>query len=192
MYLFLILVLCVSICVCPLLECLCIARIGDTAVSRPDQEWGPGHRTLPDMTRFLLSLDQAVDTVFAALGQAKQGETYVPRTHAATVFSIAKALIVDRKIEINITGIRPGEKMHEIMVSEKEAHHTVKRGDYYAIRPILPELSDKDSTESNALDKEFSSADTVLDYEGTVALLHDHNLLIEQGESILEEEELLR
>ncbi len=153
---------------------------------------GPVTVTVPDMTRFLLSLEQAVDTVFVALREAKRGETYVPDAPAATVLNIAKALIGKRKTEIKITGIRPGEKMHEIMVSEEEAHHTVKRGDYYAIRPMLPELSDKDSAESNALDKEFSSADTVLDYEGTVALLHDHNLLIEQGELILEGEELLR
>lgn len=153
---------------------------------------GPVTVTVPDMTRFLLSLEQAVDTVFAALREANRGETYVPDAPAATVLNIAKALIGKRKTEIKITGIRPGEKMHEIMVSEEEAHHTVKRGDYYAIRPMLPELSDKDNAESNALDKEFSSADTVLDYEGTVALLRDHNLLIEQGELILEGEELLR
>ena len=153
---------------------------------------GPVTVTVPDMTRFLLSLEQAVDTVFAALREAKRGETYVPDAPAATVLNIAKALIGKRKTEINITGIRPGEKMHEIMVSEEEAHHTVKRGEYYAIRPMLPELSDKDNAESNALDKEFSSADTVLGFEGTVALLRDHNLLIEQGELILEGNELLR
>ena len=153
---------------------------------------GPVTVTVPDMTRFLLSLEQAVDTVISALTEAKRGETYVPDAPAATVLNIAKALIGKRKTEIKITGIRPGEKMHEIMVSEEEAHHTVKRGDYYAIRPMLPELSDKDNAESNALDKEFSSADTVLDYEGTVALLRDHNLLIEQGELILEGNELLR
>jgi len=140
---------------------------------------GPVTITVPGMTRFLLSLDQAVNTVFTALKEAKRGETYVPDAPSATIMNIAKALIGDRKIEIKITGIRPGEKMHEVMVSEEEANHWVKRGNYYAIRPMLPELSDKAAKEPNALAKEFSSADTVLDLPGTVALLRKNRLMIE-------------
>jgi UDP-glucose 4-epimerase len=135
--------------------------------------------TIPDMTRFLLSLDQAVDTVFTALREAKPGETYVPRIPSATVMDIAKALIGDRRIEIEVTGIRPGEKIHEILVSEEEANRCVKRGKYYAILSMLPELRDEDSHELNALTKEFSSGDVVLDHTGTVELLREHNLLIE-------------
>ncbi len=140
---------------------------------------GPVTVTVPDMTRFLLSLNQAVDTVFTALREAKRGETYVPNAPAATVLNIAKALIGERKIEIKVTGIRPGEKMHEIMVSEEEANHCVKRDEYYAIRPMLPELRDLVESEPNALTKEFSSADTVLDLPGTIALLKKHGLMIE-------------
>ncbi len=136
---------------------------------------GPVTITVPDMTRFLLSLDQAVDTVFAALATAKAGETLVPDAPAATVINIAKALIGDRDIEIKVTGIRPGEKMHEIMVSEEECYHTSRRGDYYAIRPMLPELTQDD--EPSVLKKEFSSEDTVLDFDGTLALLNKYNLL---------------
>jgi FlaA1/EpsC-like NDP-sugar epimerase len=139
---------------------------------------GPVTVTVPEMTRFLLSLDQAVDTVFAAIREAKRGETYVPNAPAATVINLAKALIGGRDIDIKITGIRPGEKMHEIMVSEEEANHCVKRGDYYAIRPMLPELQASAVPEANALTREFSSADTVLDYTGTVRLLRDHNLMV--------------
>jgi FlaA1/EpsC-like NDP-sugar epimerase len=140
---------------------------------------GPVTVTVPDMTRFLLSLNQAVDTVFTALREARPGETYVPNAPAATVINIVKALIGDRPIEINITGIRPGEKMHEIMVSEEEIHHCGKRGNYYAIRPMLPELCNTDRHETNALIKEFSSADTVLDLEATKALLKEHRLMVE-------------
>ncbi|GAV19753.1 UDP-glucose 4-epimerase [Mariprofundus micogutta] len=136
---------------------------------------GPVTVTVPDMTRFLLTLDQAVDTVFAALATAKAGETLVPDAPAATVINIAKALIGDSDIEIKVTGIRPGEKMHEIMVSEEECFHTSRRGDYYAIRPMLPELSPEH--EPSALTKEFSSEDTVLDFDGTLALLKKHNLI---------------
>lgn len=152
---------------------------------------GPLTVTVPDMTRFLLSLDQAVDTVFAALRNAHPGETYVPRAPAATVINIAKALMEDRPIRIDVVGIRPGEKMHEIMVSDEEASHCVQRGSYYAIRPMLPELERHMAAEPNALSKEFSSADTVLDLAGTRDLLKLHGLLIDES-SDAPDEELLR
>jgi len=152
---------------------------------------GPVTVTVPEMTRFLLSLNQAVDTVFTAVREARRGETYVPYAPAATVLNTAKALIAGRNIEIKITGIRPGEKMHEIMVSEEEANHCVKRGNYYAILPMLPELREGGAPEPNALTKEFSSADTVLDFAGTVDLLQRHRLLGEDAK-MSEDMELLR
>jgi UDP-glucose 4-epimerase len=152
---------------------------------------GPVTITVPEMTRFLLSLNQAVDTVFAAIREARRGETYVPYAPAATVLNTAKALIGERKIEIKITGIRPGEKMHEIMVSEEEANRCVKRGNYYAILPMLPELRESGAPEPNALTKEFSSADTVLNFAGTVDLLQRHRLLGEDAK-LSEDMELLR
>jgi FlaA1/EpsC-like NDP-sugar epimerase len=137
---------------------------------------GPVTLTEPSMTRFLLSLDQAADTVFTALEQARPGETYVPRAPSATVESIAQAMIGSKRIKTKVIGIRPGEKMHEIMVSEEEAHHCVARGDYFAILPMLPELR-REKPEKNALSREFSSADTVLDLAGTRKLLKEHKLL---------------
>lgn len=139
---------------------------------------GPVTLTVPEMTRFLLSIDQAVDTVFTALREAKPGETYVPRAPSATVQNLAKALVGHRPVQIERIGIRPGEKMHEIMVSEEEANHCVRRGDYYAILPMLPELK-RDPSEPNALAREFSSADDVLDLKGTEALLRRHRLMPE-------------
>ena len=141
---------------------------------------GPVTVTVPEMTRFLLSLDQAVDTVFAALGTARAGETLVPDAPAATVENIAKALIGDRDIETRITGIRPGEKMHEIMVSDEECHHTVRRGCYYAIQSMLPELNPEKRSEP-VLSKEFSSEDNVPSYDETVELLNNSRLLVGQA-----------
>lgn len=141
------------------------------------QKGGPLTVTVPDMTRFLLSLNQAVDTVFTAIREARRGETYVPNAPAATVMNIAKAIIGDKDIDITVTGIRPGEKMHEIMVSEEEANHCVKRGEYYAILPMLPELREDTAAEPNALNKEFSSADTVVSLTETIELLDRHHLL---------------
>jgi FlaA1/EpsC-like NDP-sugar epimerase len=140
---------------------------------------GPVTITVPSMTRFLLSLNEAVDTVFAAIDQALPGEIFVPDAPSATVADIAKALIDDRAIETKSIGIRPGEKMHEIMVSEEECFHTVRRGKYYAILPMLPELQDSEQCKRPTLDKEFSSADAVMTYEQTRALLSQHKLLVE-------------
>ena len=155
------------------------------------QHGGPVTITVPEMTRFLLSLNQAVDTVFMALKEAHRGETYDPRAHSETDANIDKSQIGERAIECRTIGIRPGEKMHEIMVSEEEAHHCVRRGDYLAILPMLPELRDSNSSEPNALTREFSSADTLLDLRGTLKLLHQHKLLPSDVQ-ITATEELLR
>jgi UDP-glucose 4-epimerase len=139
---------------------------------------GPVTVTVPAMTRFLLSLNTAVDTVFHALRMARPGETIVPRAPAATVMNIARAMVGDRKIDIQVTGIRPGEKMDEIMVSDEESRRTISRGDYYAILPMLPELiQHEDQKVPPALKKEFSSGDTVLDLDGTGSLLDKHRLM---------------
>jgi FlaA1/EpsC-like NDP-sugar epimerase len=139
---------------------------------------GPLTLTVPEMTRFLISLNEAVDTVFAALRSAKPGEIYVPNAKSATVLNLAKALLGDLKIEIVVKGIRPGEKMHEIMISDEEATQSVSRGAYYAIKPMLPELISGDDGEHPALTKEFSSADAVMDLSDTVKLLRHHKLMV--------------
>lgn len=152
---------------------------------------GPVTITVPEMTRFLLSLDQAVDTVFTALREARRGETYVPNAPATSMINIARALIGKRPVEIVVTGIRPAEKIHEIMVSEEEAYYCVKRGDYYAILPMLPELHAVGEPVIKALEKEFSSADKVLDLEQTIELLKKHKLTIDD-DNLAQGEELLR
>ncbi len=152
---------------------------------------GPVTVTDANMTRFLLSIDQAVDTIFAVITEGNAGEIYVPIVDSATVENMAKALIGSRKIETEIIGIRPGEKMHEILVSEEECHHVIKRGDYYVILPMLPELRTVNKKVPNALDSEFCSADNVLDLEGTIELMAKHDLIVPIAE-LAEAEELLR
>ena len=152
---------------------------------------GPVTITSPEMTRFLLSLDDAVDTVFAAVKEAKRGETYVPRAPSATVMNIARALIGPRDIAIKTIGIRPGEKMHEVLISEEEIHHCVSRRAYYAIQPMLPELRESTLSELNALEKEYSSGDEVLDLPGTAALLTKHRLMVDDAD-LGDRQELLR
>ena len=152
---------------------------------------GPVTITAPEMTRFLLSLDDAVDTVFASIRDAKKGETYVPIAASATVMNIARALIGSRPIDIKIIGIRPGEKMHEILISDEEANRCIKRQNYYAIKSMLPELLEEPVQNGNILNKEFSSAENALSLENTIALLKKHRLMVEDVQNGTEAE-LLR
>jgi UDP-glucose 4-epimerase len=131
---------------------------------------GPLTITLDRMTRFLLTLDGAVDAVFAALQTGERGETYIPKIPAAFVMDIAKALIGPRDIPIKIIGIRPGEKIDEIMISEEEMFRTIERSDYYVIKPILPELLDA-AIDAPARTTEYSSREVTLDVSGVSELL---------------------
>jgi len=131
---------------------------------------GPVTLTIPEMTRFLITLDGAVDTVFAAVRHARPGDTFVPRLPSATVENIAKAMIGDRPIKTKAIGIRPGEKIHEIMISEEEAYRTEKSGGHYVIRATLPEVA-REAVIKPALRGEYSSAQSVVDLEGTRVIL---------------------
>ena len=133
---------------CPRTRFVCV-RYGNVIASRGSivplfveqiAGGGPVTITLQEMTRFLLSLDRAVDTVFAAVRGGGRGDTYIPRVPAANVVDIARALMNEKEVDIVFTGIRPGEKVHEIMVSEEECFRTIERDGYYVILPVLPEL----------------------------------------------------
>jgi len=134
------------------------------------RQGGPVTITLPEMTRFLLSLDNAVDTVFAAVRGGLSGETYIPKVPAARVMDIAEVLINGRDIPVVHVGIRPGEKVHEIMVSEEECYRTIERDGYYVICPVLPELR-RTPIHELALHSEYSSQHVTLDHEALQALL---------------------
>jgi len=171
---------------CPNARFVCV-RYGNVLASRGSviplfhdqiRNGGPITITTPEMTRFLLSLNDAVDVIFAAVESGAAGETYIPRVPSALVTHIATALIGDRPIETKIVGIRPGEKVHETLVSEEEAHRTVERGAYYAILPMLPELRRRDITPAG-LAKEYSSADDVMSLDETTHLLHEQRLMPE-------------
>jgi FlaA1/EpsC-like NDP-sugar epimerase len=150
---------------------------------------GPVTITSSDMTRFLLSLEEAVDVILAAVAEAHPGETYIPRVPSARISDLAAALIEDRKIETVVTGIRPGEKLHEILVSEEESHRTYERGSHYVIGPILPELQ-KEKPKGAPLNREYSSADDLMTREELKQLLVRRELMV--GEQMKYEGEFLR
>ena len=89
--------------------------------------------TDPEMTRFNISLSEGVDMVLWALENAVGGEIFVPKIPSYKITDVAKAIC--SKCEIEIVGIRPGEKMHEEMISATDSLNTVDIGNYYAILP---------------------------------------------------------
>jgi len=140
---------------------------------------GPLTITDKKMTRFLLTLDQAVDTIFTAVKEALPGEIFVPMAKSAFIVDVAKVLmnILDnRNIPIIFTGIRPGEKIDEILISEEEAYRTIEYNGYYVIRSMLPELEKISIAHRRNLVKsvsfrEYSSSNVSLDYENLFKLL---------------------
>jgi FlaA1/EpsC-like NDP-sugar epimerase len=163
---------------CPQTSFVCV-RYGNVIASRGSvvplfleqiHKGGPLTITLPEMTRFLMSLDQAVDTIFAAVRTGRRGEIYVPRVPSANIVDIARALMDGQDIPIVYMGIRPGEKIHEIMISEEECHRTIQRDGYYVILPILPELRDS-TAQVTPLTREYSSVDDTLSVEEVRQLL---------------------
>ncbi len=182
---------------CPNTRFICV-RYGNVLASRGSviplfheqiRNGGPVTITTSDMTRFLLSLNQAVDTIFAAVRGAKRGETYIPRVPSARVVDIATLLIGDRPIKTVVTGIRPGEKVHEILISEEECHRSVDRGDYYAILPMLPELNTGEQF-TPALHEEFSSSANVMELSKLAEMMHRNRLMLD--DNLQEDGEFLR
>ena len=141
---------------------------------------GPVTITTAEMTRFLITLDGAVDVVFAALKGSRRGETLVPRLPSVQMPDLAAVMIGARDVEVVYTGIRPGEKVHEIMVSDEESFRTVAHGDMYAIQPMLPEVQEV-PVDVPALDKEYSSADSIVGTERIRELLAAAGQLLDEG-----------
>jgi len=152
------------------------------------RQGGPVTITHDAMTRFLMSLNQAVDLIFAAVRDARPGETIVPICPSARVVDIAQALIAGRSITTVTTGVRPGEKLHEILISEEEVHRVERRGDNYVIHPVLPELASPDHTPGVALDEEYGSASSVVSQDEVTTILRKHQLMVEQRDLSLGEE----
>jgi UDP-N-acetylglucosamine 4,6-dehydratase (inverting) len=89
--------------------------------------------TDPAMTRFNISLEEGVEMVLWALGKAKGGEIFVPKIPSYRITDVATA--IGPECEQRIVGIRPGEKIHEEMITDSDSYNTVDLGDYFAILP---------------------------------------------------------
>lgn len=93
------------------------------------------------MTRFWITLDQGVQFVLDSLERMHGGEIFVPKIPSMTVTDLAKAIAPE--CEIDVIGIRPGEKLHEAMIMEDDARHTKEFDTYYVIQPEFPWWSEE-------------------------------------------------
>jgi UDP-glucose 4-epimerase len=169
-----------------------VARYGNVIASRGSvvplfaeqiAQGGPLTLTTQEMTRFLMSLEESVDLIFSALRTARRGETYVPRVPAVRIVDLAQAMAAEKNVEIRYTGIRPGEKIHELLVSEEEAARTTIRDEKLVIAPILPEL--RLPNDDQPFDRgEYSSADEVVTGAELHALLSRHHITAGHGAGV--------
>ena len=88
------------------------------------------------MTRFWITLSQGAELTLEVVRQMQGGEVFVPKIPSMLITDLALAIAPDAKI--SITGIRPGEKLHELLITEDEARHTVEHDKYYVIEPEFP------------------------------------------------------
>lgn len=122
---------------------ICITRFGNLIASRGSavplfigqvQNGMPITITDPEMTRFVMTVTDAVDLVAKAFSVGKNGDLMVKRTEACTTGDLAKAvcryLDLPEDYRTEVIGIRPGEKMHEALLTEEEARNADSRGDY--------------------------------------------------------------
>ena len=111
--------------------------------------------TDPRMTRFLITLDQGVDFVLSSLERMHGGEIFVPKIPSMKITDIAATMAPE--LATKIVGIRPGEKLHEMMISADDARYTVDLGDRYAIEPAFVEYT-RAPLAGGRLDEDFSYA----------------------------------
>ena len=104
--------------------------------------------THPQMTRFNITLNDGVDMVLWALANMQGGEIFVPKIPSYRIMDVANA--VCRECEKPVVGIRPGEKLHEEMITTSDSYHTVDLGDYFAILPSVADNIDEYCTTTGA------------------------------------------
>jgi UDP-N-acetylglucosamine 4,6-dehydratase/5-epimerase len=107
------------------------------------QQAASGRVTITDerMTRFWITLEQAVEFVLSCIPLVHGGETFVPKIPSMRILDVAAALAPDA--ERVITGIRPGEKLHEVLLTEDESRHSYDIGDRYVIMPARLQITER-------------------------------------------------
>ena len=145
--------------------------------------------TSPYMTRFLMSLTNAVDLVEYAFSNANQGEMYIQKAPACSVLSLAEALIeiFNSKSKIKTIGIRHGEKMHETLVTSEEMLRAEDIGNFYKIKPDSRDLNYDNYFSKGEIEKmpdSYSSNNTkILNKNSVIDLLMNLSLIKDELKS---------
>jgi len=166
---------------------ICRTRYGNVMASRGsviplfcDQiaEGKPLTITNPEMTRFMMTLEDAVDLVIYAFEHGEQGDLFVQKAPAATIDVLAKAVkeLKNSDVPINCIGTRHGEKLYEVLVTKEEMVNAIDMGDYYRIPSDNRNLNYQKYTNEGNADlneiEEYNSHNTDrLDVEGMKTLL---------------------
>ena len=166
---------------------LCLTRYGNVMASRGSviplfseqiDNGKPITITNPDMTRFMMTLEDAVDLVLYAFNNGKQGDLFVQKAPAATIDTLAKAIIElkGKKADIQYIGTRHGEKLYEVLVTKEDMVKAVDMGNYFRIPADNRDLNyDKYVNKGSKLfevAEEYNSHNTErLDVEGMKKLL---------------------
>ncbi len=103
---------------------------------RQQQKNGKITITDPRMTRFWITLEQGVDFVTECLEKMNGGEIFIPKIPSASIMDLVKVIAPESRIQI--VGIRPGEKIHEVLISENEAMQTIELPKMFIIKPYQP------------------------------------------------------
>lgn len=134
--------------------------------------------TNPDMSRFMMTLDDAVDLVVFAFENGNQGDRFVQKAPASTIADLAQALkeLYKSDVDTKIIGTRHGEKLYESLVNREEMVKAEDLGDYYRIPADHRDLNynvyfDKGDDKINKVEEYTSHNTTRLDVEGTKKLL---------------------
>ena len=148
--------------------CFSVVRYGNVFGSRGSvipfflktKETGILPITDPRMTRFWVTIERGVEFVMQNLERMVGGEIFVPKIPSMNIMDLAKAIAPE--CETNIIGIRPGEKLHEIMIPRDDARNTVEFDDYYVIKSEFQFFGDRFCTENCSMvpeDFEYNSRD---------------------------------
>ena len=106
------------------------------------QQRSNGHETVTDarMTRFWITLQQGVEFVLRCLETMRGGEIFVPKIPSMSIMDLVRAIAPECRV--TFSGIRPGEKLHEVLIAPDEAWHTLEFPDMFVVEPTHPWWSD--------------------------------------------------
>lgn len=166
---------------------ICRTRYGNVMASRGSviplfceqiKEGKPLTITNPDMTRFMMTLEDAVDLVIYAFEHGKQGDLFVQKAPAATIETLATAVkeLKHSAVPINCIGTRHGEKLYEVLVTKEEMVNAIDMGNYYRVPADNRNLNYQKYTNEGNADlnnvEEYNSHNTTrLDVDGMKKLL---------------------